>query len=111
MTKRYNIIVILIAVFISAAIWITALNRQDDKKKKMLSAKVFEGLNGWGYDILVNDTVFIHQESVPVTETNKGFSQKQQAEKAAGIILQKLQQGKLPTLTKFDIDQICSPDK
>ncbi|HLG40223.1 MAG TPA: DUF4907 domain-containing protein, partial [Chitinophagaceae bacterium] len=91
MTKQHNIIVIGTAVIISAGIWIIALNRQDGKKKKALSAKVFKGLNGWGYDILLNDTLFIHQAFIPVIETNKGFLQKQQAEKAAAKILQKLQ--------------------
>jgi hypothetical protein len=92
MIKRHSIIVILIAFTISAGIWIKALNKNNAKKGKHLSAKVFEGLNGWGYDILVDDSSFIHQEYIPVIATKKGFTKKEEAEKAASLVLQKLQQ-------------------
>lgn len=112
MTKRHNIIVILFALFVSAGIWITALYRNNNTKKKILvSSKIFKGVNGWGYDILVNDSLFIHQEYIPVIATNKGFEKKEEAAMAASLVLQKLQHNKLPTLTKFDLQQIFVTDK
>ena len=111
MTKRHNIIVLIIAFIVSVGIWIKALNKNNSKKKNQLSAKIFEGLNGWGYDILVDDSSFIHQEYIPVIAVKKGFAKKKEAEMAASIVLQKLQQNKLPTLTTFDLQQIFSVGK
>ncbi|MDP4263486.1 MAG: DUF4907 domain-containing protein [Bacteroidota bacterium] len=109
MINRHSIIVISVAAVISAGIWVIAWNRQHSKEQERVLAKVFQGPMGWGYDIWVNDTLFIHQECVPAIEMKKGFAEKQQAEKAAGLVLQKMQQHKLPTLTKFDVEHICSP--
>jgi hypothetical protein len=109
MTRRHNVIVIGIAFIISVVILVISFSRQHSTKPQPVSAKIFQGPNGWGYDIWVHDTLFIHQEFIPAIAAKKGFSEKIQAEKAAGLVLQKMQQDKLPTLTKFDIDRICSP--
>jgi len=108
MIKPYNILVLVIAFVVSAAIWINAATKNNKKKKNHLSAKVFEALNGWGYDILVDDTVFIHQESVPVLAGKKGFPEKQQAEQTAQLIINKIERGQPPTITTFDLKQIFS---
>lgn len=105
MTKTYNFIVIGIAVIISATIWIVNLNKQDIKKEK-IKAKVFQGVNGWGYDILVNDTLFIHQESVPARQGKTGFPEKKQAEQTARLIINKMERGELPVVTTFELEQI-----
>lgn len=108
MIKYHNIIVIIIALAVSAGILINTLNKGHPKKKNHLSAKVFKGSFGWGYDILANDTVFIHQESVPVLTGNKGFSKKEQAEQTAQLIINKMKRGQLPTVTIFELQQIFS---
>jgi hypothetical protein len=109
MTRRHNVIVIGIAFIISAAILVITFSRQHPTKQQPVSAKIFQGPNGWGYDIWVRDTLFIHQEFIPAIAAKKGFSEKIQADKAASLVLQKMKQDKLPTLTKLDIDHICAP--
>jgi len=110
-TKRHNIAIILLALAVSAGIWIIALNNNNSKKKNHLSARVFKGVKGWGYDIMLDDSIFIHQEYIPVIAANKGFTKQEDATKVASLVLQKLQQNKLPTLTTFDLQQIISVDK
>ena len=106
MTKRYNIIVILVSVAISAGIWIITLHKRQAKKKKDITAKIFEGFNGWGYDILVDDELFIHQESIPSWPGKTGFQKKEQAEQTAQLIINKLKQGQVPAVTTFELQQI-----
>jgi Domain of unknown function (DUF4907) len=108
MINRHNSIVIIVAAVISAGIWIVTLSHHHTKQQEPVSAKVFQGPDGWGYDILVKDTIFIHQEHIPVIAAKKGFEKKQQAEEAAALVLEKIQQNKIPTLTKPDIEHICS---
>ena len=104
MTKFNNLIVIGAALIISAAIWIVMLNK--DTKRKKITATIFQGLNGWGYDILVNDKLFIHQESIPAQLGKTGFTEKKQAEKTARLIINKMERGELPTVTTFELEQI-----
>ena len=108
MTKRRNIIVLSIAFIVSAGIWINALSRNNKKKKSHLSAKVFEALNGWGYDILVDGKLFIHQESIPVMEGKKAFSKQVQAEQTARLIINKMKRGRGITVTTFELQEILS---
>jgi hypothetical protein len=90
----------------AAGIFISGFIRSSVAKKNNIKARIFEGLNGWGYDILVDDSLFIHQESVPVKTGSKGFSQKEQAEQTAQIIINKMKRGEHPTVTTFEIEQI-----
>ncbi|MEP7373304.1 MAG: DUF4907 domain-containing protein [Chitinophagaceae bacterium] len=106
MTKRYNIIVILLSLGISAGIWIVPFHIRQPKKKKDFATKIFEGFNGWGYDILVADELFIHQESIPSRPGKAGFRKKEQAEQTALLIINKMKQGRLPTVTTFELQQI-----
>jgi len=111
MTKKNNFIVILVSLVISAGIWIITLYKGNTKNKNHFTAKVFKGFNGWGYDILVNDSLFIHQEFVPVIAGKKGFSKKEQAVQTAQLIINKMKGNQHPVVTTFELQQICSLDK
>ena len=106
MTKRYNFIVILLSLAISAGIWTITLSKLNTKKTNHFTAKVFEGFNGWGYDILVNDSLLIRQESIPVVEEKKGFIKKEQARQVARLIINKLKRGQHPSVAIFELEQI-----
>lgn len=104
-TKNLSPLIIAVAVFASALIWwLAAFNHQQSTNYQW---RVFEGNCGWGYDILVNDSLFIHQESVPVLPGNCGFSKRIWAEKAAAAIINKMENGQAPQLTSFDLRQIA----
>ena len=106
-TKRHNTIVIAACFFISLAIIVNPFNRKPAKTSASLLAKTFRTQNGWGYEILVNDTVFIHQETIPCVPGHSGFRKEEQAAKTADLIINKLKRGQLPTVTIFEQEQIC----
>ena len=105
MTKRSNFIIILVSLAISASIWIVTWHQRPFKKKREFTAKIFEGFNGWGYDILVDDELFIRQESIPSWPGKAGFQKKEQAEQTAQLIINKLKQGQVPAITTFELKQ------
>lgn len=109
MTK-HNLIVILTAVVLSLFI---CLNAYDKKATAGSSVKalVFHTTNGWGYDILVNDSVFIHQVRIPVVNGNWGFEKKEEAEKTAQLIINKIKKGQYPILTIFELEKIIPVNK
>ena len=101
MTK-HNILVLSLAVLVSIAILYIYGKHPHPK----FAYQVFHAPKGWGYDIRVNDSLVIHQENIPVISSTKGFDSKEQAQKTALLVIKKLQQNNLPTLTKFEIEQV-----
>ncbi|HVT85081.1 MAG TPA: DUF4907 domain-containing protein [Chitinophagaceae bacterium] len=101
--------IIAVAVVISALIFIFGWHHSKTDKHQ-ISYTTFNQTSGWGYEILVDGKIFIHQDFVPVLTSKNGFSKKEYAEKAASLVVQKLQHNKLPTLTTNDLRQICSLD-
>ncbi len=62
---------------------------------------------GFGYDILENDEVRIHQPTIPAIPGNKGFSTNEMAEKAAAFVIYKLDNGVFPpTIKKEELDSL-----
>lgn len=55
--------------------------------------------NTFGYDILINNKILIHQPNIPGRPGNKGFAVKTDAEKVAMLVIKKLQHGMMPPAT------------
>ncbi len=96
-------VVMLIAILLSALIFFVQGKRADTYR---LEARVFEVTTGWGYDILVNDTLFIRQESIPSLPAQRGFEKKEQAERTASLIINKLKAGHPPTVSTLEVQTI-----
>lgn len=60
---------------------------------------------GWGYDIKFAGETYIHQPFIPSIQKTMPFSTKREARKTAYLVVEKLENGKLPTLT---IDEIMN---
>lgn len=65
-----------------------------------------EGI-GWGYQILKDGKLMIDQDHIPAVEGNKGFSSKEDAEKTANFMLQKIKNGVFPpTISIEELDSL-----
>ena len=106
--KRHNVFVVGLSVIIAAGFWIIPLLRQNDT---VYSYKTFQTAGGWGYDILVNDTVQIHQDFMPARAEKKGFAQQQQAKQAAILVIEKLRSGKNPAISRAELETIVAANK
>jgi len=106
MTTKHNIIVITICVIIAVAIPFLYKTHEGNK----INYKTFRADSGWGYDVVVNGKLLIHQQYIPVVAEKKEFSTEQQAEEAAQLVVSKLKNNKLPTLSKAEVQQICGVD-
>ncbi len=79
------------------------------KEKKGWQVKPFKTHYGWGYNILRNDTIFIHQEIIPAIEGRKSFASKDEAIRLGELVVSKIKQGKgggLPQITIEEIDSL-----
>ena len=59
--------------------------------------------DGWGYDVLVNNKVFIHQDCIPAIPSFKRFNSESDALLVANRVADKIKHGHKPI---FVIDQI-----
>ncbi len=69
-----------------------------------LSVQTFETGMGWGYNVLKNDSVYIHQEFIPAIEGRKGFRTEEEAKIIGNLALLKMKTQKLPMITLAEID-------
>jgi hypothetical protein len=106
--KRHNIFVVGLSVIIAAGFWIAPL---PGKSPAVFSYKVFTTTNGWGYDILVNDTLQIHQDYIPVLAAKKGFAKQWQAKKAAQLVIKKMKAGKNPAISRDELETIVAANE
>ena len=104
-TKRHNIIVITVSAIIAISILLVP---SAIAKKSHYEIRVYRVTNGWGYDILAEQKLLIRQESIPVIQTNRSFPGKEQAERTAQLVVNKLESHLHPALTKSEIEKILS---
>ena len=55
-----------------------------------LTYKVYKVKGGWGYDVLVNGKVYIHQPFIPAVQGGFPFRTKEDARKVAILVIEKL---------------------
>jgi hypothetical protein len=72
----------------------------------ILQVQTFRVSGGWGYKIIVGDKVFIDQPFIPVLQGKKPFPDRKSALRAAKTIKAKMLLGKLPNLSREDIQKI-----
>lgn len=59
-------------------------------------AKIIEVEGGFGYDIFVNNQPYIHQPHIPSINGNQAFKTKEDAEKVADLVVQKIEGNIIP---------------
>jgi hypothetical protein len=100
MTKRKRLFVFtLLSVLILAAAAYTS-------RGLFYKIDVYKSGQGWGYDILVKNKLYIHQPFIPAVEGQVPFSDKQSARKTGMLVIRKLKNHKIPSVTKEEIKSI-----
>ena len=97
-TKKKTILMaILIAISAISVLLLSHKKQEDDMLPVRLSA--IQTAKGWGYEIFVDEKVFIKQESVPAIGGNKPFRDKDQALAVGNLAVKKIVNGKMPAIT------------
>lgn len=111
MITKHSVIVISIAIIISVLILtFGGPQKKYPEKPENLSYNTFYIKSGWGYDIIMNNRMIIHQELVPALTVQRGFEKKEDAEKAAQLVIQKINTHQSPALSKNEILKFCFAD-
>jgi len=67
---------------------------------------IFKSGDGWGYDILKKDKVYIHQPFMPAIGGEVPFPDKNTAKKTGNLVVKKIRNHKTPAVTKEEIESI-----
>jgi hypothetical protein len=102
--KNWVYIVFAISVLIFLGLKVYKSNNHNGQVE--LKVKTFHTDIGWGYDITANDTSLIHQDLIPGIEGRKGFNSKAEAEKVGTLVIEKIKNKKLPTVTLQELDDL-----
>ena len=52
--------------------------------------------SGWGYNILINNKLYIHQPHIPAVSGNQLFQSKEDAEHTANVMVNKIRNNEMP---------------
>lgn len=83
-------------------------SRPDAGKTVTVSVKAFTSDHGktWGYEILENRKIYIHQQFIPALEGDQPFRSKKDALKVGRAVLQKIKNRQSPALTAEEVRKL-----
>ena len=106
---------IAISVFLlfTSSCQLSRLAGSNPSKHKDIGYKLFQSIDGsYGYDIIQNGKVIIHQPFIPVVPGNIGFHTKRQAKSIAKLVEAKIAQGIFPpSLSREEVESIVGEQK
>ncbi|WP_420148942.1 DUF4907 domain-containing protein [Spirosoma sp.] len=101
-TGQIRLVLILLLVGLAALTVYQFYVKQPDYQ-----VQVFTTPGGWGYDILINNKLFIHQPTIPGQSGTVGFASQEQARRVGERVVERVQETKaLPTLTNDELRQL-----
>ena len=104
-TKKHKLI-LLAALLFAAGSTVFMLAFRNKGSQMPLSYKCFKTEQGWGYDVLANDTIVIHQPFIPGEPGGASFSNEQQAANTAQFVIEKIKSGKMPAINHQQLQRL-----
>ena len=81
------------------------LRQKKEKEYVFVELRAFPTPSGWGYDILQDKQVYIHQDIIPVIGGKRSFQTKEQALAIGRRVLDRLNKKQLPDVTLQDLKE------
>ncbi len=88
--------IIIFTVLITTSILAVKIGNTSTNAYKLETFKVN---NGWGYTILKRDKVIIKQDIIPGIPVKKSFATKKDAKIVGGLVIEKLKNKKIPSVS------------
>ena len=102
-TKRYQIIIITALLACSAVIFFVRRGHAD---KVFLKAVPVKTSFGWGYNIMADDKIYIHQDYMPAVPGKQGFKSSADALLVGKRVIQKITRNEIPAITEKDLAEL-----
>jgi Domain of unknown function (DUF4907) len=102
--KTYSLIAIAALLVCFAVIFFS--HHTDREKQVYIYAQPFQTDYGWGYNILADGKVHIKQQYMPAVPGKRGFKTEADALMVGNLVVKKIMQNKLPTITIHELDSM-----
>ena len=91
-------------LFIALAVLALLTVYQVYKSRSEYQLQVIRTSAGWGYDVLSQGRLILHQPTIPGAAGDRGFSHENQARQVGERVIRKLKEGEgLPTITPDEL--------
>jgi hypothetical protein len=104
--KKSHKLVLLAACLFAAGSTVFMLALKPAAPKNTMSYHCFKTERGWGYDVLINETILIHQPFIPELSGYVGYNSEQQAADSARIVIEKIKSGEIPLLSRQQLQRL-----
>jgi hypothetical protein len=106
MTKKYILLLLAGGMFVSASVTVLGKNNpQAGNEMLRVDLHAVKMNDGWGYDVLVDRKVFIHQDCIPAIHSFKKFSSEGDALAIGSRVVDKLKKGRKPSISLQEINE------
>lgn len=106
MTTKQYLIGIITALLACSAVIFFILNRDHPADKIFLKAVPVKTPSGWGYDIMADKKIYIHQDYMPAVPGKRGFKSSADALLVGNRVIQKISRNELPSVTEKDLEEL-----
>ncbi len=102
-TKKYLILFITALLICSAVIFFI---QHEHAGKVFLKAVPVKTASGWGYNIMADDKIYIHQDYIPAVAGKEGFKTQEDALLVGKRVVEKISRNELPAITQKDLEEL-----
>lgn len=109
-TSKEILIGVVAATVTTFCIAVSEMKGGDNPKDELLKVDLvpfkLTDKQGWGYEIKVDHKTFIRQESIPAISGEYPFATRGDAEKTGELVVRKLIEGKLPSVSRAEVMEL-----
>lgn len=81
--------------------------QENPYKNAVIEVKSFKDSLGWGYDVFIDNSQYVHQPHIPAVSGNKGFSSEAFARKTGEFVAYKIRNNMMPpSVTPQELDSL-----
>ena len=99
--RKWRILYPLFFVVLAACLVLAIAHPKSQAGK--IEVRTYRVPEGWGYQIVVRDKVYIDQPFIPVLQGRVAFPDRKSARRAGNLVKQKMINHKQPTITRDDL--------
>jgi hypothetical protein len=90
----------LVLVGIGYAVFTIVMPKEEEVvnpyENSAITVNTFEEESGFGYDVLIDGNIYVHQPNIPAVGGNKGFKTEADARATGNLAVQKINEGIIP---------------
>lgn len=102
---------VLVLVGVGYVVFTTVMPKEEEVvnpyENSEITVNTFEEGSGFGYDVLIDGNIYVHQPNIPAVGGNKGFKTEADARATGNLAVQKIREGVIPpTLSVEELKSI-----